>query len=307
MDRISTLSQQQMMLGDMMRIQREQVSLQSEVASGKRIADFAGKPDEIGGLMALRNAEMRNADFMAGAEAAKSRLAIQDTFLSGSADTIAEIRAAVFDAVATESGTVLMDRLRGMYATLQGLMNQQVEGKYVFGGTRSDVPPVIPQSLDELAALPATADAFDNNDVRPAARVDEGLTVAYGQLASDVATPVFDILRTIANFNAGPQGPFGERLTSAQRDFLTAQLQPLADAASGANTRLAENGTAQSAVEAAIERQTLARDMYKGLISNKEDADLLSAVQKLNASQIALEASARTYSSIQRMSLLDFL
>jgi flagellar hook-associated protein 3 FlgL len=307
MERISTFGAQQSAMLELLRAQRAQFEAQNEVSTGKRIQSFADKPAEVGGLLALKSAAMKNEDFMAGAEAVQLRLRLQDNSLNGIAGIAGELRQKLFDAIANNSGVNLMHELNTAYQSIRGMLNQSVDGKHLFAGTRSDVEPVGPATLADLAALPAVADAFENSDVRPSARVDEGLSVQFGQLASDIAAELFGIMRAIAQFNAGVNGPINGKLTDAQSVFLQAQLQPLATSASNLNLRMAENGQAQIAVENAIGRQSMARDMYKELVSKSEDADLMAAVQKLNASQTALQASVQTYSSVQRLSLLDFL
>ncbi len=307
LDRIATYAQNRWQLSEFMRVQREALDAQAEVSTGKRLQTFAEAPFEIGGLMALKGAEARAAEGIAGAEAMQRRLRLQDTYLSQASTTIETLREQIFEAASTGRGVEVMSQVQAAFQQLRSLYNQAADGKHLFAGTRTDVAPVAPRTLAELGALPTTADAFENNDVAPVGRLDDGSNVALADLASDLAGPMMDVFRAIQAFQTGPDGPFADQLTQAQRDFLISQLQPIAAAATAANEATARNGQTLRQAEDQAERLADSRDVYRELISKAEDANLVEAVQKLTASQTALEASAKSFRSIQGLSLLDFI
>ncbi len=307
MERVATLMHSTAMLSELQRSQRNMFDAQTQVSTGKRINEFSDAPQDLGALLAARNADARTADFLASAKAIRTRLDLQDTHLDELASITADMKQSVLDAVANNSGAGLKAELEGVFSRMVSILNTQIDGKYIYGGTRQDVPPVTVASLSELVALPATADAFQNNNVAASGRVDNSQMIAFGQLADKLGGPAFDMLRQIMNFDASPSGPFNNDMTQTQSQFLSGLVPQLTAVSDGVNNLLAANGVAFQAAKEAVERHSDARVTLAAMISDIEDVDMAEAVTKLNNAQIALQASAKSYATVQGLSLLDYL
>ena len=164
---------------------------------------------------------------------------------------------------------------------------------------------------DSAAAAPRVAELLAEelgwDAAEQAAQVDAYQSISYGKLASDLGQPLMETLRQFAAFDAGASGPFATPLTDAQKTFLTSMLSPLEDAAKGLNAEQATNGIATKAAEDAVDRHGAMQDRLKGLISDITDVDMAEAISKLNNAQVAMQASAQTFSVVQGLSLLNFL
>lgn len=307
MERVATLMHSQALLSELSRSQRNFLDAQTQVATGKRINEFADAPADLGALMAARGADSRTADYLAAAKAVRTRLDMQDTHIDELASVTADLKQSILDAVANNSGAGLKAELQGAFDRMVSILNTQIDGKYIYGGTRQDVPPVTATTLDQLLALPSAADAFQNNAVAQTARIDSNQVVAFGQLASDLGGPAFDLLRQVAGYDAGPGGPFGGDLTQAQSDYLTSLIPPLTTVNEGINAHLAANGVAYKAVDEAVERHGDARATLAEMIADIEDVDMAEAITRLQNAQLALQASAKAFASVQGLSLLDYL
>ncbi len=307
MDRISTATQSSALLSELMRAQRTQFEAQREVSTGKAVHEFSDMPGKAGVLLAARRADARTEEYASLAGEMKSRLDVQDAHISRVAEEAQGLRQVLLQAIAQEDPTALMSRVEAAYRAVQSVLNARVDGKYLYGGTRTDVAPVNADTLTDLQALPAVADAFDNNAVKPAGRIDDNQTVEYGVLASELGTELFGILRALADFNAGPSGPFSDPMTAAQLAELRTQAGALETAAANLEQITAENGIHYQEAEAAIARHGDSRVYLKGVISDIEDVDLAQAVAKLNQAQVSVEASAKVFSMIQNLTLLDFM
>lgn len=307
MERVATLMHSQAMLAELSRTQRSLLDAQTQVSTGKRINEFADAPADLGALMAARGADSRTADFLASAKSIRARLDMQDTHLDELGAITADLKQTILDAIGNGSGAALQAELDGVFSRMVSILNTQIDGKYIYGGTRQDVPPVTVNSLSDLVALPATADAFQNNAIAQTGRIDTNQVITFGQLASDLGAPAFEALRQIMSFNAGPNGPFGNDLSEAQTSYLTSLIPQLSAVSEGVNNLLAANGVAYRAADEAVERHGDARATLAAMISDIEDVDMAEAITKLNAAQTALQASAKTYATVQGLSLLDYL
>ncbi len=307
MERVATLMQNQAMLAELTRTQRSLYEAQTQVSTGKRINEFSDAPADLGALMAARAADSRAADFLASAKAIRTRLDLQDTHIDELSSIAADLKQTILDAVGNGGGAALTAEMQGVFDRMASILNTQIDGKYIYGGTRQDVPPVTASSLADLMALPATADAFQNNVVAQSGRVDNSQIIAFGQLASELGGPAFEALRQIMAFNAGPDGPFGHDLSEAQSSFLSSMVPQLTAVHSGINEKLAANGVAYRAASDAVERHGDMQSTLAAMISDIEDVDMAEAITRLNNAQIALQASAKTFATVQGLSLLDYL
>ena len=307
MERVATLMHSSAMLAELQRTQRSMFDAQTQVSTGKRINEFSDSPADLGALMAARGADARTADFLASAKAIRTRLDLQDTHIDELASVTADMKQSILDAVANASGAGLKAELEGVFGRMVSILNSQIDGKYIYGGTRQDVPPVTVGSLAELVALPTTADAFQNNAVAATGRVDNSQTITFGQFADKLGGPAFDMLRQIMSYDAGPNGPFANNMTETQSSYLTSLVPQLTSMNDGVNNFLAANGVAYQVAKEAVERHSDARAPLAAMISDIEDVDMAEAVTKLNNAQIALQASAKSYAAVQGLSLLDYL
>lgn len=306
-ERVATLMNSQAMLAALQRASSSMMEAQLQVTTGKKINEFKDQPADLGALMAARNADARTADFLASAKAIRSRLDLQDTHLEALQGAAADLKQTVMDAIANGSGTAMRAELEGAFGRIASILNTQVDGKYIYSGTRQDVPPVTVNSLDELLALPAVADAFQNNAVAQTGRIDSNQVITFGRLADELGGPVFDMLRQIAAYDGGPNGPFAADLTQDQTAYLTGIIPQLTAASEGVTNQLAANGIAYQSAKSAVERHGDARSTLATMIADIEDVDMAEAITKLNNAQIALQASAKTFATVQGLSLLDYL
>jgi len=181
----------------------------------------------------------------------------------------------------------------------------------------TDTQPVNISNRTDLLALAATADAFDNNDIKAQAKVDQTQTLTYGILADDLAEPLFEAFRRIMQFNAGtlpsgagayaPAGAFSSPLSDNQRQFLINELSRLETVAEGVNQVAAQKGINMNTVEAIQERLASENTFLRSFASDIEDVDVAEAITRLQQDQLAVEASYRVVADLNNLTLMDFI
>lgn len=306
-DRVSTFMQSQAMLNAFQRAQKSLFAAQEQYQTGKKINEFSDEPGQIGALLSTRASDARVADFEATAKILKQRLDIQDTHMDELSDIAAAMKQSVMDAVANGDASGLKQEMQNAFDRFTSILNTQVDGKYIYGGTRQDVPPVTATTIGQLLALPAVGDAFQNNQIASSAKIDTNQTLAFGQFADALGAPALDMIRQFMAFDAGPTGNFGGDLTEDQKTFLSGMIPGLNAVADGALARLAENGVAYRAASEAVTRHGDTRVTLAGILGDIENVDMAEAIVKVNNAQLALDASARTFTMVQSVSLLNYL
>lgn len=307
MTRVATFHQSQNLMAQLMRAQSTVFNDQKQVSSGKVAQTFQDIPREAGVLLSAKAVETKTQSYIRAGQELETRLSLQNTHLEGVATVAQDLRESVLQAVANEKGIGLMDALDAAFTTVKNILNTQVDGRYYYAGTRTDVAPVNATDVSDLVAATSASDLFENNDIKPSLLVDDNLSVEYGILASDVATDLFDAIKRIADYNAGANGPFGTELTAAQRQFLEGEVAGLAQVAEGLNAEVASNGLSGQILDRALERHAATEVQVKGFISDIEDVDLAEAITRLNADQTAVEAATRVLGTLNQLSLMDFL
>jgi flagellar hook-associated protein 3 FlgL len=307
MNRISTASSWQSALLNLMTAQQTQNDAQIQVSTGKLASDLQGYGQTSETITAMQGAQTRLQSFITANQGVSQRLAVQDTGFGEVSDAGDGLRQSLTNALALGSATGLMQSLKQYYQQAVDGLNAQNNGVYVFGGGRTDVPPVNAPTLADLAAAPSVASVFQNGSLKSSSQIDNSTSVQTGFLASDVGTDLFTVMQAIAQYDAGPSGPLQGQLTAAQTTFLQSQLAPLIASNTEVTNYQAENGALQQNLTSHITAQQTQSDSLTSLLGSKTDADMASAISKLTQAQQSVEASAQVLASLKSYSLLNFL
>lgn len=303
MSRISTFAANQAALADLMRAQRNVFDMQQQLVSGKKATDLKGVGHQAETLTATRAAIARSEAYQQASIRASARLEAQDTALNALNDAASNLRLAA----TAKDGNYLMHEVKVAFNEVVNALNTNHVGSYVFGGTRSDVPPINVSDLDDLIPLGAIGDIFENNDRRPSMQLDDNINVEVGLTASEVATDLMTSFKAIADFNAGPNGPFVQPMTEVQETFIIAEVGNILTAMDNIITAQGTAGASAAQVENLQTSHSDRQAFMEQFLSDIEDADMAETAAKFQLSQTALDVSARTFASLSEVSLLPFL
>ncbi len=306
-DRLGSYANTQLFFARLMKAENALELSNRQVATGKLADDYAGYRDKTAVMEAARSASARADANAAAAMQAAARLDVQDTQLGQLSEIANQVRLALTKAAADQDVTSLMSQLEGYFDQIVGLMNAKDANGYIYAGDNNQTAPVVVNSLSELAALPAVADAFVNGTIKTEVKIGDSQNVEVGLLASDLATDLFTVLRQVAQFDAGVGGPFSGTTTPAQQSFLESTIPTAIDAQHTVNAQVAANGMHFQMVDQATERLKATSVVYKGFVSSIEDVDMAQAITQLNQNQVALQAAFQVTSTLNRLSLLDYL
>lgn len=306
-DRIGTFGLSQAMLSQYQGIQQSMAKTQQQISSGLVGTQYSDVKDQASVLAAAKSKAGQIASYTAATKLTVSRLDLYDTQLQALSDVTAQLRSALGEALASGSGTALMEKVSALYDQAVNILNTQVDGKYIYGGSRTDVPPVNAKSLSDLVAAPTVASVFDNTTVKQNDRIDENETIQTGITASETATDLFQMFKDIGAFDAGGSGPFATKLSQAQTQFLSTQNAAVPAVQDGVDTVAAQNAARYNRANSALEQQQAMADYFTKFIGDIQDADLPTAISKLNADQVAAQASGKMIADLNSLSLLNYL
>jgi flagellar hook-associated protein 3 FlgL len=248
--RISTAESWSNALNNLMTAQTRQESANNQVSTQKIATDLAGygRTSEI--IASYQSSLSRTNSYIDVTQTVSARLDSQDIALTTTGDAVTSAKDSIMSSLANATGTTLILELQGSFSAALSGLNYRHNGQYLFNGGNDNDAPVSVNSLSQLAALPAAADAFTNGTVKKSSQIDAGTTIQTGMLASDIGTQLMDLYKQIQNYNDDPAtGPFGDQLTDAQKDFLTPKAQEFGKLYDQTLQFSALNGTMQKRVE----------------------------------------------------------
>lgn len=302
--RISTAAASQSALMDLMRAQRETFDAREQLSTGKKAQDLKGYANSAETILTARATQTRAEGYISANQRLASRLEVQDLAYRELSDAASELR----EALTTTEGTALMNSVQGAFDKVVSALSTKFAGSYVFSGVRTDTAPVNASTLAELqAAVPDTSAVFDNAQRRQTAQIDGETALDVNRTASEVAGGLMAAFERIADFDAGANGPFDGPMDATQQAYVQTEIANIITAFDTINDAMAENGSRQARVEASIRGHTARSDYLTTMIADLEDADMAEAATRLTQAQTAVEVSARTFSVLSQVSLLQYL
>jgi flagellar hook-associated protein 3 FlgL len=307
MDRISTSTQYNGILSNIMAAETKQSNISNQISSQQVSTDLQGYASNAETLTALQSVQAQTTGYLANSQITSAELSTQDTALTQVQSAATSASKAVTDAIASGTGSTLMQSLDVAYQNAVQGLNTTFNGNYVFAGGNSSTAPVTATSLTALGAASPLSSVFTNGQHIASTQVTSTASVQTGFLASQLGTPLFTALQAIQQYDQGPNGPLSGSLNQTQQTFLQGQIANLTSAATGLTTATSQNGQAQAQVASAQTALTSQQTSLTGLIGNITNVNLAQASSDLSQAQLAVQASSRVFEALQSSSLLSVL
>ena len=299
MTRIATIPQQRLTADAIQRNQARLAVTQAQLASGRKANDLAALGTDAVRTLTTHSMLARSEAQSGVARQLGTTLALYDTAISG-VDTLGtNLQQSLLTAQGTGETASLQDTIESAFSQFSALLNADEGGVPLFGGGQSTAP-FAPATLAELSPTPASD--FSDGTVHASARVADNLDMTYGITAREVGGGLAQVFRTLAD-----AGPFTGALTPAQHAALKAAGTALDDAMTGVRALNAENGHRQAKAETLATRADERANLFKGIISANEDADLGQIAMDLSQQKTMLQASYSVFSQLSSLSLVDYL
>ena len=301
MTRVATMPVQRTLADALQRGQQQLAESQLDLATRKKVRDYAGLGTETVRNLSARTLIARHEAFGTVGTMLGTTLQIYDANLVEIGNTVSTMRTEILTAIGTGRAPGLQESVEQAFRQFRASLNASEGGQPLFGGSRTDTPPFAPTDLAATLGLtPATA--FMNDQVRASARVAEGVDVEHGLLASDFGSEMFEAFRTLAE-----AGSIGSVPTPAQMAKLNDAIG-LIDTGLGALRNVsAKTGRRQVQVEKLALRAEERTLLLNDIISRSEDADLGKVANDIAQRKTTLEASYAVFAQLSQLSLAAYL
>src|SRR5712691_3452015 len=143
--RVTTLQVRDQRIAEIMRDEQRLEETQSQVSTGKRIQRPSDAPDDIATLLKTHSDVAALTRQRAGADAALPTMQASDAALGNIATALQQARTLTQQAnnstISADQRQTIAGQIAQVQSQILSLANTQVDGRYIFAGTKSDAAP----------------------------------------------------------------------------------------------------------------------------------------------------------------------
>ena len=153
-ERISTLALHTTTLRDSGKVMAELADLQNQLSSGYKTTNFQGLNGQVEQFTGLEAKMRKSETYINNNSQVVARLKTMNTTL----DQVIQVADDLKNLIALRRNpandtSVFASQLESIRSQLSGQLNSTLEGRYLFGGTKTDIPPVQDEPFPEPTQL----------------------------------------------------------------------------------------------------------------------------------------------------------
>lgn len=310
MTTISTLAQQNLMLQSLLQLRGQANDLQSQVATGLKSRDYAGLGQSAAPVASLQSSVAHHQAFLDTINTVQQRIQGQTTVLSTIQNVAQKFREALPDSAFNTVPPTIQTQAKALLQELNDFINTNDGGRYLFSGSLASTQPFdathlpVPGSLAIPVNSAVPAGYYAGNDVVPQARVDDNVTIAYGITADN---PAFETIVRAANYLANLPAGSPNQGNPADVSAVNQAASLMDQGIQGLQQLQGTLGLQASEINQVQQNHQNFINFAQSNITNMESVDPAQAITELNQVETNLQASYSTISSLQQLSLVNYL
>lgn len=298
-NRVSTAAIQQQTIRNATFRQGHLADLQNQISSSFKTDNFQGLSGQVESFVQLESKMHVSQNFIENNTIIKARAQTTEGAVSSVIDVMDDFKQLLMQRRNGATGQSTQFQVSGK-ATLQSianLMNTSFEGRYLFGGTRTETPPVIVPVPETIQAGVPDASYYQGNSIDQTAEVQEGQNLAYGARADEGA-----FQKMFAAINLALKGDMANN--QSQLDSAMELTNQAFAELTALDARLNQNIVNITDISERFEKQNL---YWKGVTETIIKTDLVAASIEVSTDQAILQASFSSFATISALKLVDYL
>ncbi|WP_166305348.1 flagellin [Bradyrhizobium sp. 2S1] len=298
MMRVATFAQSEQMITSALRVQAVMANEQVQESSGLQSEDFGGYGPGAGRVINLQVSVTRAQSYIDASNLADNKVQAMYSAVGSVTDIITQLRTQL-SAATTGSSTAtasVINYAQQAISQMQGLLNTQYDGEYVFSGARTDTAPADLSTFDTGSLTTSDTSYYKGDSEIASVRVSDSQSISYGVTADN---PAFEQVMRLLKY-------VGNSTTLSSSDISQA-LDLASNALDATSTVQAKLSTAASQIETASTNQSDYQNFAKTLSTNLTSVDVAAVTAQLSTYQAQLTASYSAISKIQSMNLASYL
>ena len=291
----------------MNRQQAKVAEMQAKLASGKQLINASDDSEKSNVIQRLKSAMSRNDMYEKTLDRADNRLAAEESALISAENILQRIRQLAVsgntDTLSISEKEIIAGEINSLSEELLSLANtKDANGNYVFAGSSVDSEAF---ALDDNGVVVYQGDktqtSVDVSDQRSLVlnRPGDEVFISVDRLADNGEVTKIGFFEMLSNFTAA--------LTEDNDTNLARGLEEITTVTENISMSLADLGSRMNTVGTQRDILEDTKMRYQDLLSNEEDLDYASAVTKLSAELLSLEAAQASFAKISQLSLFNYL
>ena len=291
-----------------MNLQQSNVAeMQAKLASGKSLVKPSDDAEKATLIQRLNSAMQRQDIYELSLNRADSRLRMEETTLSSAQSMLQRIRELAIQGsnggLSGTDRTIIANEVSNLRDALFSLANTEDEsGNYIFSGTAVKTP-AFSKNADGLIAYGGDQNqtSVDISEYRQVEINRTGDTVCSSVSRTNDAgdQEVISFFKVINDFT--------DALESGGEVELSRGLSEVSILTDDMAFSLADVGSRMNTVDSQRDILADTKLRYQELLSNAEDLDYATAVTKLSAQMLSLEAAQASFAKISQLNLFNYL
>ena len=293
-------------VNQMNRQQSKIAEMQAKLASGKQIVKPSDDSEKSAVIQRLQTAIDRQSVYERSLDPAENRLASEESALMSSERILQRIRQLAVqsntDTLSVDDKEILANEITSLSEELLSLANtQDANGNYVFAGSNVQVKAFdVNADGDIIYQGDKTQTSVDISDQRRLV-----LNRAGDEVFASVDRVVDGDTQNISFFKVIDD--FAQALATDDEDALNLGLEEISSITEEMGASIADLGSRISTVNNQREILEDTNLRYQDLLSNAQDLDYATAVTKLSAELLSLEAAQASFAKISQLSLFNYI
>ncbi len=295
--RVTTQALHQTTLGDVTRVQSNIANLQNQISSGRKTDNFQGLGNQVEHFVQLESRISKSETYIENNAIVLSRVNTTRVVVDDIIDLVDDIENFIVSSrnVGANESLDFNNQISSMRDRLDEMLNTNFDGRYLFGGTRTNAPPISDNPVPLTPGVP-DANYYEGSSEDVVARVDDNIEINYGVRADAEGFQKVYAAISLAIESEGGSDP--ERANAL--DLIQDGLQDI----------IAEQTTVNSnivAIENITARHNDLQTYWAGVSGSLINTDIVEASTQLAVDQTVLQAAFQSFASLNRLRLIDFL
>lgn len=305
--KISTSQLYDSAITQMNRQQSNVAEMQAKLASGKSLVKPSDDSEKATLIQRLNSAMQRQDVYELSLDRADGRLRMEETTLSGAQSMLQRIRELAIQGsnggLSGTDRTIIANEVSNLRDALFSLANTQDEsGNFIFAGNAVQQPAF---SKDADGVITYAGDqhhtSVDISEYRQVElnRAGSNIFTSVSRTNNDGETENIGFFQVISDFSDG--------LESDNEASLSQGLTEISTLTDDMAFSLADVGSRMNTVDSQRDILAGTKLRFQELLSNAEDLDYATAVTKLSAQMLSLEAAQASFAKISQLNLFNYL
>ena len=305
--KISTSQLYDSAITQMNRQQSNVAEMQAKLASGKSLVKPSDDAEKATLIQRLNSAMQRQDVYELSLNRADSRLRMEETALSSAQNMLQRIRELAIqgsnDTLSNADRTIIAKEVTSLHDGLFSLANTQDEsGNYIFSGTKVKTPTF---SRDADGVM-----TYEGDQNQTSVDISEYRQVEFNRAGDNIFTSVSRTNNDGEDNSIGffqVISDFSDALVLGDEATLSQGLTEVSILTDDMAFSLADVGSRMNTVDSQRDILADSKLRYQELLSNAEDLDYATAVTKLSAQMLSLEAAQASFAKISQLNLFNYL